>query len=190
MNPSSIKANPVQINKSLSINHEHNTCSYPLRSTVHRTEALRVTVNETNFTKTQWHPCVYPEILAILFYAIIISNMFTDTNSETIKLYQHANRPYSHYTKEALTPSIDVSNVSHTFLSLTLYTHTLSHTLSHTHSLTLVCYARLHNNIILIHSILKGYSPLKWLCKKYNCHCCHCIDDYETGDDGMYNVCV
>ena len=34
-----------------------------------------MTVNETNFTKTQWHPCVYPEILAILFYAIIISNM-------------------------------------------------------------------------------------------------------------------
>ena len=79
MNPSSIKANPVQINKSLSINHEHNTCSYPLRSTVHRTEALRVTVNETNFTKTQWHPCVYPEILAILFYAIIISNMSVQT---------------------------------------------------------------------------------------------------------------
>ena len=78
----------------------------------------------------------------------------------------------------------------HLVLSPLHLQHTLSHTLSHTHSLSLVCYARLHNNIILIHSILKGYSPLKWLCKKYNCHCCHCIDDYETGDDGMYNVCV
>lgn len=37
----------------------------------------------------------------------------------------------------------------------------------------------------LIHSILRGYSPLKWLVEKYNCHCCHCIDD-ENGTDGMH----
>ena len=29
-----------------------------------------------------------------------LEHVCTDTNSETIKLYQHANRPYSHYTKE------------------------------------------------------------------------------------------
>ena len=70
MNPSSIKAIPVQINKNLLY---HNTHTYPLRSTVHKTEALRVTVNKTNFTQTQWHPSVYPIVLAISFHATFIS---------------------------------------------------------------------------------------------------------------------